>query len=118
MLEMRTITTDEFEHWCRAESRAHGNRLNDDPERLRPFFDLDRSIAVFDGDNIVGGAHSHRVEMSVPGGSAVTAGVANVAVQPTHTRRGVMTRMMRHQIHDVHERGELPGAPQPPSQRE
>ena len=106
MLEMRTITPDEFEHWTRAESRAHGNRLNDDPERLRPFFDLDRSIAVFDGANIVGGAHSHRVEMAVPGGSAVTAGVANVAVQPTHTRRGIMTRMMRHQIHDVHERGE------------
>ena len=106
MLEMRTITPEEFAQWLRAEARAHGNRLDHDPEELRPHFDLDRSIAVFDQGNIVGGAHSHRLEMSIPGGSAVVAGVANVAVQPTHRRQGVMTRMMRHQIKDIHERGE------------
>ena len=61
---------------------------------------------VLDEGDIVGGAHSHQLEMAVPGASAVTAGVANIAVQPTHRRRGVLTRMMRHQIHDLHERGE------------
>jgi len=106
MLEMRTVAPDEFVQWVRVESRAHGNRLNDDPEVLRPHFDLDRSIAVFDQGNIVGGAHSHKVEMSIPGATSVVAGVANVAVQPTHTRQGIMTMMMRHQINDVHERGE------------
>ncbi|MCH8226088.1 MAG: GNAT family N-acetyltransferase [Chloroflexi bacterium] len=106
MLEMRTVTTDEFVQWLHAEARAHGNRLDHDPEALRPHFDLDRSIAVLDEGNIVGGAHSHRLEMSVPGASAVVAGVANIYVQPTHTRRGVMTRMMHHQINDIHERGE------------
>ena len=106
MLEMRTVTTDEFVQWVRAEARAHGNRLDNDPEVLRPHFDLDRSIAVFDHGSIIGGAHTHRLEMSIPGGSAVIAGVANIAVQPTHTRRGVMTRMMHHQIKDIHERGE------------
>ncbi len=106
MQEMRTVTHGEFEAWLRAESRAHGNRLAHDPEQLRPNFDLDRSIAVFDGGQIVGGAHSHRVEMFLPGGSTFIAGVSNVAVQPTHRRQGVMTRMMRHQIANVHERGE------------
>ncbi len=106
MLEMRTVTADEFVQWCRAEARAHGNRLDVDLEVLRPHFDLDRSIAVFDQGNIVGGAYSHRLEMSIPGASAVIAGVANIAVQPTHTRRGVMTRMMHHQINDIHEREE------------
>ena len=106
MLEMRKVSSDEFVQWVHAEARAHGNRLNDDPEVLRPHFDLDRSIAVFDQGNIVGGAHSHRREMSIPGGSSVVAGVANIAVQPTHTRRGIMTRMMHHQINDIHERGE------------
>ena len=106
MLEMRTITPGEFEEWVRAEARAYGNRLNVDPEILRPHFDLDRSIAVFDQGKIVGGAHSHRIDLSIPGSSAVTAGVANVAVQPTHRRQGVMTHMMRHQIKDVHQRGE------------
>ena len=106
MLEMRPITADEFGEWCRVESRAYGNRLNVDPEVLRPRFDLARSIAVFDKDDIVGGAHSHRVEMSVPGGSVSMAGVANIAVQPTYRRQGIMTRMLRHQINDIHQRGE------------
>ena len=106
MLEMRPITADEFVQWVRVEARAYGNRLNIDPEVLRPRFDLARSIAVFDQGSIVGGAHSHRVEMSIPGASAVIAGVANIAVQPTHRRRGVMARMMHHQIKDIHERGE------------
>lgn len=106
MLELRTVAPDEFAHWLRAESRAHSNRLDHDPEELRPNFDLDRSIAVFDQGNIVGGAHSHRLEMSIPGATAIVAGVSNVAVQPTHRRQGVMTRMMHHQINDVHQRGE------------
>ena len=106
MLEMRSVTADEFVQWVRVEARAYGNRLNIDPEVLRPRFDLDRSIAVFDQGDIVGGAHSHRVEMSLPGASAFIAGVANIAVQPTHRRQGVMTRMMHHQIKDIHERGE------------
>lgn len=106
MLEIRTVTPDEFVQWVRVEARAYSNRLAVDPEVLRPHFDLDRSIAVFDQGNIVGGAHSHRLEMSIPGGSTVIAGVANIAVQPTHRRRGVMTNMMHHQIKDIHERGE------------
>ena len=106
MLEMRAITADEFVEWVRVEARAYGNRLNNDPEVLRPHFDLDRSIAVLDQGNIVGGAHSHRLEMSIPGASAVTAGVANIAVQPTHRRQGVMTRMMHHQMNDLHQREE------------
>ncbi len=106
MLELRTVTADEFVQWVRVEARAYGNRLNIDPEALRPHFDLDRSIAVFDQGSIVGGAHSHRLEMTIPGGSAVVAGVANIAVQPTHRRRGIMTTMMRHQLKDLHRRGE------------
>ncbi len=106
MLELRNVTADEFVQWVRVEARAYGNRLNADPEVLRPHFDLDRSIAVLDRGNIVGGAHSHRLELSIPGAAAVVAGVANIAVQPTHRRRGVMTRMMRHQLEDIYRRGE------------
>ena len=66
MFDMRPITGDEFVKWTRAEARAHGNRLDDDPEILRPHFDLERSIGVFEGTDIVGGAHSHVIEMSIP----------------------------------------------------
>ncbi|MCY4416578.1 MAG: GNAT family N-acetyltransferase [Chloroflexi bacterium] len=106
MPELRNVTPDEFERWMRVESRAHGNRFNHDPEELRPHFDLTRTIAVVDEGQIVGGAHSHLLEMSVPGGVATVAGVSNVEVQPTHTRRGIMTNMMRHQIDGIHERDE------------
>lgn len=106
MLELVTVSDADFEKWLRAESRAHGNRLDHDPEALRPHFDLARTIAVYDRGDIVGGANSHRLEMSVPGGHAVVAGVSNVAVQPTHRRRGIMSTMMRQQLDDIHARGE------------
>ena len=121
MLELKTLTDADFIPWLHAEARAYGNRLDHDPAVLRPHFDLARAIAVYDTDGapaggtrggphgapqIVGGAHSHLLEMSVPGGAAPVAGVANVAVQPTHRRRGVMSMMMRHQLHDCHARGE------------
>ena len=104
--ELRPVTEEEFLQWLRAESRAHSNRLDNDPDELRPHFDLSRSLAVFEGKNIVGGCQSHRLEMSIPGGTSLVGGVANVAVQPTHTRQGVMSRMMRRQIDDTHEWGE------------
>ena len=106
MQELRPVTPDEFESWLRAESRAHSNRLDHEPEELRPHFDLARSLAVFEGSNIIGGCQAHRLEMSIPGGASAVAGVANVAVQPTHTRQGVMSRMMRRQMNDIHEWGE------------
>ena len=106
MQELRPVTSEEFESWLRAESRAHSNRLDHEPEELRPHFDLARSLAVFEDGNIIGGCQAHKLEMSIPGGASAVAGVANVAVQPTHTRQGVMTRMMRQQLNDIHEWGE------------
>lgn len=106
MQELRPVTPEEFVSWLRAESRAHSNRLDHEPEELRPHFDLSRSLAVFEGSNIIGGCQAHRLEMSIPGGASAVAGVANVAVQPTHTRQGVMSRMMQRQMNDIHEWGE------------
>ena len=106
MLELRNITPDEFERWMRTEPRAHGARFNHDPEALRSHFDLARSIAVFEDGQIVGGDYSHLIEMSVLGGVATVAGLSNVEVQPTHTRRGIMMQMMRHQIDGIHKRSE------------
>ena len=104
--ELRPVTPDEFSQWLRAESRAHSNRLDNDPEELRPHFDLSRSLAVFEGSNIIGGCQCHQLEMSIPGGTSAVGGVSNVAVQPTHTRQGVMSRMMNRQFNDMHEWGE------------
>ena len=59
-------------------------------------------IAVFEDGQIVGGCHSNLLEVLIPGGSSVIAGVPNMKVQPTHTLWGIMTHMMLHQIDSIH----------------
>jgi predicted acetyltransferase len=68
--------------------------------------EIDRSLAAFDGDRIVGAAAAYSFSLTVPGGSLPMAGVTGVGVQPTHRRRGILTHLMRRQLDDVRERGE------------
>jgi predicted acetyltransferase len=106
-LEMRPITEGEFEAWLRADFRAFGHHLSEESLPLiRPGIHLNRTVAVFDDGMVVGGAHSNPFEMIVPGGALPVAGVERVSVQPTHRRRGLLTRMMGHQLRDIHERAE------------
>jgi predicted acetyltransferase len=66
-----------------------------------------RMLAAWEGDAIVGGAGAFPFELSVPGGRRVRAGgVTVVGVLPTHRRRGILTRLMRRQLDDLHELGE------------
>ena len=67
----------------------------------------ERMHAAFDGSAVVAGAGAFTFDMTVPGPVAVPcAGVTVVGTLPTHRRRGLLTRMMRAQLDDVHERGE------------
>ncbi len=67
----------------------------------------ERMHAVFEGPTAVAGAGAFTFDMTVPGPVAVPcAGVTVVGTLPTHRRRGFLTRMMRAQLDDVHERGE------------
>ena len=75
-------------------------------ERFSQALPLERMHATFDGKEIVGGAGVFPFEMTVPGGPVQCAGVTVVGVLPTHRRRGLLSRMMRVQIDDIHERGE------------
>ncbi len=69
--------------------------------------ELDRTIGAYDGDQLVGGGAAFSFELTVPGGRVVkAAGVTNVGVTPTHRRRGILRRMMAHQLADVRSRGE------------
>ena len=77
-------------------------------ERFAQLIEVERMHAAFDGDRIVGGAGAFSYRMSVPGGGLVpAAGVTVVGVLPTHRRRGVLTSMMRAQLEDCRERGDL-----------
>jgi predicted acetyltransferase len=75
-------------------------------DRFSKLLPLDRMHAALDGGEIVGGAGSFPLELSVPGGVQPCAGVTVVGVYPTHRRRGVLRTLMDAQLRDLHERGE------------
>jgi len=78
----------------------------DEVERFSQVLPVERMHAAFDGKEIVGGAGVFPFELTVPGGPVPCAGVTVVGVLPTHRRRGLLSRMMRVQIDDIHARGE------------
>jgi predicted acetyltransferase len=74
--------------------------------RILHFIPPERMHAAWVDGTLAGGAGAFTFRLTVPGGRLPTAGVAAVAVLPTHRRRGLLTALMRAQLADVHERGE------------
>ena len=88
--------------------RAFGESLPTDEELAisREITEFDRTLAFFDGKEMVATAGIFSYEMTVPGGTLRCGGVTRVSVLTTHRRRGLLTAMMRRQLDDMHERGE------------
>ena len=88
--------------------RTFGASLPTDEElaAARETTEFDRTLAFFDGPEIVATAGIFSYQMTVPGGALPCAGVTRVSVLTTHRRRGLLTAMMRRQLDDIHERGE------------
>jgi predicted acetyltransferase len=88
--------------------RAFGASLPTDEELAASMeiTEFDRTLAFFDGPEIVATAGIFSYEMTVPGGTLRCGGVTRVSVLSTHRRRGLLTAMMRRQLDDMHERGE------------
>jgi predicted acetyltransferase len=104
---LRPVTEDELDHFFRMISRAFGEDVR--PEEIaldRLTAEADRTLAAFEGDDMVGTAGAFTFDLAVPGGRLPAAGVTYVGVSPTHRRRGVLTSMMQRQLADIHERGE------------
>jgi predicted acetyltransferase len=71
-------------------------------------WDESDSLAAWDGDRCVGSVSAYRFDSTVPGGARVpTAGVTRVGVLPTHTRKGLLTRMLHRLLVESRERGNL-----------
>jgi predicted acetyltransferase len=107
-LEIRPITPDQFPAFLRCAGTAFGHHHDqEDIDAERMVFEFDWSLAVFDGPAIVGTAGAFSLDLTLPGlSSAPVAGVAYVAVLPTHRRRGLLRRLMARQLDDVNARGE------------
>ncbi|MEV7782266.1 GNAT family N-acetyltransferase [Kitasatospora sp. NPDC088351] len=106
-VEIRAIAEDEIAAWDRAlalgflrshvESAADFRRLQYEPGRVLAAVDDGRHVATF---------RSFDVELTVPGGATVQAdAVTAVTVSATHRRRGLLSRMMSHDLAAARERG-------------
>ncbi len=73
-------------------------------------FEFDRTLAAFDGPDIVGTAAALTFRMTVPGGAVAMAGVSAVGVLPSYRRRGILSSLMRRLLADVRDRGEAVAA--------
>ncbi|MFK0243920.1 GNAT family N-acetyltransferase [Amycolatopsis azurea] len=109
-LTLRTLTTDDLSAFSAMLARAF---LSDNEEGLRYreglVFEPERSHAVFDGDELIGAGELLTRKITVPGaGPTPLAAVTSVAVAPGHRRRGVLTQVMRAQLHGLHEDGGEP----------
>lgn len=103
----RPVGRDELEAFEAAAHRAfHEDAHADDIAIDLALSEPERTLAVFDGDEIVATTLALSRALTVPGGIVPVAAVSAVGVAPGHTRRGHMGALMRRQLADVHEGGE------------
>ena len=111
-ISLRPIKPDEFEAFNQVPVQAF-NDVEWPAEAVaheRVVFEFDRSIAAFDGADIVGSAAAYSFQLTVPGAVAAAGGVTFVSVLPSHRRRGILSAMMRDQLADIAARGEAVAA--------
>ncbi|HZE37387.1 MAG TPA: GNAT family N-acetyltransferase, partial [Stackebrandtia sp.] len=111
---LRPVTDAEFPRWARMIADTYGiDRTDAELAIQRSATDLSRTVGAFDGATPVGGASIYPRRLTVPGARLDVAGVASVAVPPTHRRRGINTAMMRYQLEDMRSHGEAVAALRP-----
>ncbi len=106
--DLRAITLDEVAPFRSATSIGFGHDAKPEgDERFLSMMPLDRTVAVFDGSELVATLGDFALELTVPGGAQVAmAGTTMVTVQATHTRRGILRSMIRRHLDNAAERGE------------
>lgn len=106
-VDLRTVDPEQFDQWSAAVDEAFGRDVDTEELRhRRAVLELDRTLAALDGPDVVATASALSRDLTVPGAVLPAAYVTKVAVLPTHHRQGLLGRMMRRQLDDVHQRGE------------
>ncbi len=104
---IRSIAAEEFAALSEVPGQAFLEPLPPDAvEYERQITEMDRTIAAFDGDEIVGTASAYSFTVTVPGASAAAAGITLVSVLPAYRRRGILSSMMNYLLADAADRGE------------
>lgn len=81
-----------------------------DRQLVAPLHEAERSIGAYSGDELVGHTAIWSLDLRIPGRTVPVAGVTMVSVRPTHRRRGILSRLMKQQLHELHEQGLEPVA--------
>jgi predicted acetyltransferase len=109
--QLRPATVEEWPEFLQAMSGVFGETPTgpylDTPP---PVAEMDRSLALLDGDRIVATAGIYSRTLTVPGAVVPCAGITWVTVAPTHRRRGILTALMRRQLTELHEQQREPVA--------
>lgn len=107
-LDLRPIVADELPAFKLTDQYGFGFRHQDaESHRGWAEAELDRTVAAFEGDEIVGIGRNYSLELTLPGGAVIPAGgVSWIAVRPTHRRRGILRRIMTYLVEESAVRGE------------
>lgn len=108
VITFRPVRPDETLSAAVAESRGFGSVYQIRQGRLesdKQYRDIARSNCAAEGDDIVGTCSGVDMTVGVPGGVTEMSGITDVAVSPTHRRRGILTHLMRRQLAQERERG-------------
>lgn len=108
---VRPAAAEEVPSLIATAERAFGEDVRPD-QLARDIASLppERTLAAFDGAELVASTAIYTFDMTVPGGPSPVAGVTMVGVLPTHRRRGLLSALMRRQLTDLHETGGEPVA--------
>ena len=110
-LPLRPLTGDDAAAYSAVLAKAflHDPAIDERKAWWRAEVEQGRSIGVFDGDRLAGGGVIMNRSVVLPGGNVVPfAAVSGISVASDYRRRGILTRIMRDQLHGLHEHGGEP----------
>jgi predicted acetyltransferase len=96
--------TDEF--FAAGMRGFHDDYVADRWAPMHKVFEPERSFGFQVDGRWISTCGAYSRKLTVPGGSMPVAAVTLVTVQPSYRRKGLLTEMMKHQLDDVHQRGE------------
>lgn len=107
-IDVRVVPQADLRAWAESISSANSEELGDEVWRdVEPTVEPDRTLGVYDGNQLVGGGSVFSFDVTVPGGEAVpSAGVTWIGIMPTHRRRGGLRQLMTAMIDEARRRGE------------
>lgn len=105
---LRPIRDEEVSEFRRLLGISFGNDPKPEgDDRFRKLHGVERTVAAFDGETMVGTLGDFALRMTVPGGAQIsTGGTTMVTVLPTHTRRGILRSMIRQHLDNAVDRGD------------